>query len=90
MKLNPRNHVAVLMFVATMAALPVSQPVLAASQCKGLDLKACDTSASCSWIKSYQTKKGKIINAYCRTKPVKKSSKAPATADKAKTGEQSS
>ena len=90
MKLNLRNHAAALMFVATIAALPVSQSVMAASQCKGLELKACDASASCSWINSYQTKKGKTISAYCRTKPAKKSSEAPATADKPSTGEKSS
>ena len=38
---------------------------LAASQCKGMNQKAC------GWIDSYKTKTGKTVAAYCRAKPAK-------------------
>ncbi len=39
-----------------------------ASPCKGLDQTACTANANCSWIKSYTTKKGHTVNAFCRKK----------------------
>ena len=47
--------------------------VNAASPCKGMDENSCKTSNNqCSWIKSYETKSGNKVQAYCRTKPKKK------------------
>lgn len=89
MKQNPRSHILVVVLAAAFTAMPLSQSASAASQCKGLDIKACDAQASCTWIKSYQTKKGSTINAYCRTKPVNKSSKETTKTDAA-SGDKSS
>jgi hypothetical protein len=80
MKHTSRNHVIAITLTAAFTMLPLSNPASAASMCSGLEIKACGVESSCSWINSYKTKKGKTINAYCRTKPGKKSSKtAPVT-----------
>ena len=50
---------------------------LAASQCKGMNQKACSADSACSWISSYKTKTGNQVAAYCRTKPVKKKTALP-------------
>ncbi len=42
------------------------------SPCKGLDNAGCTKVAACGWVKSFKTKKGKVINAYCRKKPTPK------------------
>jgi hypothetical protein len=49
-------------------ALLSSGHVAAASQCKGLDTKACGANASCGWVQSYERKDGRTVNAFCRTK----------------------
>lgn len=76
MKHTSRSHVIAVTLTAAFTMLPLSNSASAASLCSGLDNKACGIESSCSWINSYKTKKGKTINAYCRTKPVKKSTKA--------------
>ncbi len=57
----------VLVLAAT-GLISISQLSSAAGTCKGLQQDACGGDNSCSWIKSYTTKKGKTINAYCRNK----------------------
>ena len=71
-KLSQRNVVLLLSTSAIMLFSPLS---FAGSACKGLEQKACNSEQSCSWINSYQTKKGKTINAYCRNKPKQKTGK---------------
>lgn len=46
----------------------VIQGAQAASACKGLEQSACETSAQCGWVKSYERKDGKQVKAFCRTK----------------------
>jgi outer membrane biosynthesis protein TonB len=55
----------------------------AAKACKGLSKSSCSSNTNCSWVKSYTTKTGAKVNAYCRTKSGKKSS-SPSTASKPK------
>ena len=55
--------------LAVSAMLAFSSLSLAGAGCKGLQEDACNGVKSCSWIKSYTTKKGKTINAYCRNSP---------------------
>ncbi len=45
---------------------------IAEGQCKGLSKSACSADSACSWIKSYVTKNGKKVDAYCRVKAGKK------------------
>lgn len=66
---------AVLIFAAA-GLISISQLSSAASTCKGLQQDACSRDNSCSWIKSYSTKSGKTIKAYCRNKPEPASKKA--------------
>jgi hypothetical protein len=40
----------------------------AESPCKGLDNAACAQNAVCSWVKSYKTKAGHDVKAFCRKK----------------------
>ena len=80
MKQTSRSNIIFVTLAAAFTVLPLSQSASAASQCKGLEIKACGAESGFSWINSYKTKKGKTINAYCRTKPVKKSgTSAPKT-----------
>jgi hypothetical protein len=51
----------------------------AASSCKDLSTSACSSKQSCSWIRSYKTKKGVKVDGYCRSKPGKKAKKAGKT-----------
>ncbi len=44
-----------------------------AASCKGLSKTACSNNSSCSYTKSYTTKNGTKVSAYCRNKPGKKS-----------------
>ncbi|MEN8168082.1 MAG: chromosome partitioning protein ParB [Pseudomonadota bacterium] len=78
-------------------ALALFHPVAQAEgKCKGLSKSACSTNSSCSWVKSYKTKAGKNVAAYCRVKSAKnqtknsksKDGKKPKEAVKAKTKEQ--
>lgn len=63
-------------------AILIAGSANAASQCKGLEKPACETNDRCSWVRSYTTKKGTTVSAFCRSKPgQKESSKA---ADKSK------
>jgi hypothetical protein len=86
--------------VATLVvALALFHSAAMASSCKGLSQSKCSANAACSWVKSYKTKSGKKVDAYCRAKPGKskkvtgssssgeKASKAkhPSTSGKAKT-----
>jgi hypothetical protein len=49
-------------------------PAHASKACKGLSQAACSKKSDCSWVKSYKTKTGSQVSAYCRTKSGKKSS----------------
>lgn len=55
------------MTVATFG-LAISGQALAASQCKGLDNGACDSTTACSWVNAYERKDGRKVNGFCRTK----------------------
>jgi len=66
---------AVLIFAAT-GLISISQLSSAAGTCKGLQQDACSSDNSCSWVKSYSTKSGKTIKAYCRNKSKPGSKKA--------------
>jgi hypothetical protein len=39
----------------------------AASQCKGLENVACNTSSACGWVDGYQRKDGRKVKSFCRT-----------------------
>jgi hypothetical protein len=58
----------------------LSSPAMSSSDCKGLAEQACSNEASCTWIDSYKTSKGKTVESYCRSKPVKQPAKT--TTDK--------
>jgi hypothetical protein len=42
------------------------------SECKGLDQTSCAGKERCSWVKSFKTKKGREVSAFCRKKPERK------------------
>lgn len=46
-----------------------------ASECKGLEEKACGANDACSWIKARTKKDGKEVKAHCRGKGGKKAVK---------------
>ena len=46
-----------------------------AAQCKGMSKSKCEGAAECSWVKSYKSKSGNTVDAYCRSKPSKSGSK---------------
>jgi len=45
-----------------------------AKACKGMSKSACTSSSSCTYVKSYKTKKGVKVDAYCRNKAKKSAS----------------
>jgi hypothetical protein len=47
-----------------------------ASECKGLEEKACGANSTCSWVKARTKKDGKEVKAHCRGKGGKKAAKA--------------
>ncbi|MCG7901536.1 hypothetical protein A3194_13080 [Candidatus Thiodiazotropha endoloripes] len=74
---------------AVIACLILFHPTASAAKaCKGMSKSACSSNANCSWVKSYTTKTGAKVNAYCRTKSGKKSS-SKSTSSKQKTGKDS-
>jgi hypothetical protein len=42
--------------------------------CKGVEQTACQANDTCSWVRSYKTKSGTQVSAFCRKKPGKKAS----------------
>jgi len=64
-------------------SVTASGSAIAASQCKGLDNAACDAGSQCSWVEGYERKDGRKVNAFCRTKAKRVSTKS--TQAKAKT-----
>ena len=80
-----RTRLAVLVSGLFLAA---SGSAVAGSACKGLSQSKCTKSADCSWVSSYQTKKGVTVDAYCRAKSSKSS--AAKKSDKGKKAEKSS
>ncbi len=66
--LNPSAIRKTALVLAATGLMSFSQLSSAASACKGLQQDACSSDNSCSWVKSYSTKSGKTINAYCRNK----------------------
>ncbi|MCG8090540.1 MAG: chromosome partitioning protein ParB [Candidatus Thiodiazotropha taylori] len=65
---------------AVVACLVLFHPTASAAKaCKGMSKSACSGNANCSWVKSYTTKTGAKVNAYCRTKSGKKSSSTSTT-----------
>jgi hypothetical protein len=65
---NPSIIRKTVLVLAATGLISISQLSLAAGTCKGLQQDACSSENSCSWIKSYTTKNGKTISAYCRNK----------------------
>lgn len=71
--------------VLSTALLLASAGSLQASECKGLEEKACGANDACSWIKARTKKDGKEVKAHCRGKGGKKADKdAKDAGDKAK------
>lgn len=70
--------------IATAAVMVSLQTgtALAQNSCKGIAKSKCENSASCSWVNSYKTKTGTMVNAYCRAKSSKGAAK---TTDKSTT-----
>lgn len=67
------------------ALLLTSMAPVQASECKGLEEKACGANNACSWVKARTKKDGKEVKAHCRSKGGKKADKAAKkAADKAK------
>ncbi|MCG8066693.1 MAG: chromosome partitioning protein ParB [Candidatus Thiodiazotropha taylori] len=65
---------------AVVACLVLFHPTASAAKaCKGMSKSACSGNDNCSWVKSYTTKTGAKVNAYCRTKSGKKSSSTSTT-----------
>jgi len=54
-------------FVSVVSMFLLSASVQAASQCKGLDVDACQSNASCGWVESYTRKDDRQVRAFCRT-----------------------
>jgi len=50
-----------------------------AASCKGLSQNKCESASDCTWVKSYKTKTGKTVSAYCRAKSGKSSSSSKST-----------
>ncbi|MEW8624251.1 MAG: chromosome partitioning protein ParB [Candidatus Thiodiazotropha sp.] len=74
---------------AVITCLALFHPTASAAKaCKGMSNSACSSNANCSWVKSYTTKTGAKVNAYCRTKSGKKSS-SQSTTSKQKTSKDS-
>lgn len=63
------------LILAASGLLAFSQLSTAASSCKGMEQNTCSSDTSCSWVKSYSTKSGKTIKAYCRNKSIPGSKK---------------
>lgn len=66
----------------SVAFLLTSVGTVQASECKGLEQKACAANDRCSWIKARTKKDGKEVKAHCRGKGGKKA--AEDAGDKAK------
>ncbi|WP_319548427.1 hypothetical protein [Desulfogranum marinum] len=72
----------IVMALAISVSLVFSSSLFAAT-CKGQSRSKCESSSDCSWVKSYKTKAGKTVDAYCRAKSGK-SKKTSATTDSKK------
>jgi len=66
--LSPSAIRRTILVLAATGLISTSQLSSAVGTCKGLQQDACSSDNSCSWIKSYSTKTGKTIKAYCRNK----------------------
>lgn len=40
--------------------------------CKGLDHSICTATSGCGWTKGFTRKDGRVVKAFCRKKPVRK------------------
>lgn len=69
-KINVLKSTLALSIAAT--AMMFSVNTLAANDCKGLESSACETNASCRWVKGYQRKDNRKVNAFCRSYSAKK------------------
>ena len=83
----------ILVMVLTFSISLVFGSSLSAATCKGMSKSKCESSSDCSWVKSYKTKAGKTVNAYCRTKSGKGKKTSTSTdtkksTDKSKTSTQ--
>ncbi|MEE9356718.1 MAG: hypothetical protein V3U75_14100 [Methylococcaceae bacterium] len=62
----------------TVFSLSLSISADAASICKGFSKSKCGATTQCGWVKSYKTKRGTTVEAFCRgkrgSKTVKKKS----------------
>ncbi|NQZ29792.1 MAG: hypothetical protein HRU06_00875 [Oceanospirillaceae bacterium] len=68
--------------ILTALLISLSSSSFAASACKGVAEKACNSKDSCSWIKAHKRKDGAKVKAYCRSKPSKKSKLSTTTSTK--------
>ncbi|WP_200373212.1 hypothetical protein [Thiocystis violacea] len=57
----------------------VSQPTLAASDCKGLAQDACAAKEHCRWMNGYTRKDGIQVSSHCRIGKPSKASDSPAS-----------
>jgi len=71
---NLSNKLNYTLLLALLMSLLLFTGNVSAKACKGMTKSACSTSTSCSWVKSYKTKKGVKVDAYCRNKAKKSTS----------------
>lgn len=45
--------------------------------CKGLDHSICTATPGCGWTKGFTRKDGRVVKAFCRKKPVRKTAEIP-------------
>ncbi len=69
----------IIVMILTMSISLVFCSSLSAATCKGLSKSKCESNSDCSWVKSYKTKAGKSVDAYCRTKSGKGKKTSAAT-----------
>ena len=55
-----------------LAAAAATAPAGAASECKGLEKRQCESKPDCAWVDSYKRKDGKTVSAYCKSSGKKK------------------
>jgi hypothetical protein len=54
----------------------------AASECKGMERKACERNDRCTWVDGFTRKDGVKVSSHCRKKPSQSSTKKSSTDEK--------
>lgn len=62
----------ILALLTVFAASSIPSGHAAEIVCKELATATCSSNASCSWVKSYKTKKGREVAGFCRKKVARK------------------